>query len=58
MIQGHSDHGASKEPTNAFGFRKGYSDRVGYFRTLGNLKSPIDDTKIACGIFLDFLKSL
>jgi hypothetical protein len=26
--------------------------------TLGNLKSPIDDAKIACGIFLDFSKAL
>ena len=35
-----------------FGFGKGYSTEYTILETLRNLKSAIDDEKIACGIFL------
>ena len=40
-----------------FGFRKGYSTEYAILETLENVKSAIDENKITCGIFLDFLKA-
>ena len=40
-----------------FGFHKGYSTEYAILETLENVKSAIDENKITCGIFLDFLKA-
>lgn len=41
-----------------FGFPKGYSTEYTILETLENLKSAIDDQKLACGIFCRSFKDI